>query len=319
MRSLRLCLLSCLASLLASPGLAAASAPGGCPALLYGTDFDGTVFGGSKAALIEAVSRGDDIRVGWTLDVDEDGAGDLSHWAPATVLTIWEDEVFTQVPDIHRQRPVRGEADIRLPDGAQVWRGLLSSKGTLKGAFSRGPAFEERTVRIVWCAARPILPGWTLVYRNGTRGEPLAGSKSALFSAIRAGRPIQIAWGLGRESDGVRRSVEHLAVPVFLTITDEDHVVAQLPEHVAPKSYWGADSALFDDPAVLWRGLLSTTGSFDAIWSNRAAGALVRRSPQRAVLSWFAQDPPARTTPSLAVPDGVIRDAARIGERFPKP
>lgn len=175
MRSLRLCLLSCLASLLASPGLAAASAPGGCPALLYGTDFDGTVFGGSKAALIEAVSRGDDIRVGWTLDVDEDGAGDLSHWAPATVLTIWEDEVFTQVPDIHRQRPVRGEADIRLPDGAQVWPNCLNMSprnpiGGLTAPFSTirpfcgAGSFRPRAAltpsgatgrRARWCGAAP--------------------------------------------------------------------------------------------------------------------------------------------------------------------
>ncbi|MGF1606612.1 MAG: hypothetical protein ACFB22_09765 [Rhodothalassiaceae bacterium] len=161
-----------------------------------------------------------------------------------------------------------------------------------------------------------MAPAWRPVYVNGPDGETLSGDKQMLFAAIRAGQPIRVGWGLSRGAD----AVEHIAEPVFLSITDDAHVVAQLPEHVVQRGYWHADQAFFEDGAVLWRGVISTTGSFDAVWVDRGSGQTVRRMPQRARVTWFVDQVPDLTPPTLAVKGGMRLDEARRAERVePEP
>lgn len=309
----------CAAALLTivPTGAALAQQAAQCPHLLFSTGFDRNPVGGSKAALVDAVTRGEPVRIGWELDFDDDDEADILHWTDASYLSVWEGEVYAQVQAIHRQRPIRGEGDMELPDEFIEWRASLGTTGRVDGAFSNGEKMPSIPARIFWCAASAPDPIWTPVYKNGLNGEALEGSKEDLFAAIRAGQPIQIGWGLVREIDGEPASVEHLAAPVFLGIGDDKHVVAQLSEHIAPRSYWGENSAFFDDPAVLWRGIMSTNGTFDAVWANRSTGEVVRRSPQRAVMTWYVRRKAPVTTPSLAIPRGVIGDEGRAGERFP--
>jgi hypothetical protein len=154
---------------------------------------------------------------------------------------------------------------------------------------------------------------WHLVYRHAPDGEPVAGSKSELLAAVRRGAPIRFAWGVKLEREDRIASVEHVAEPVFLSIVDGSEVVVQLPEHIAQRAYGDLGGAAFDDPAVMWRGLMTTQGVFDAVWVNRATGETVRRAPQRVGLAWFAfqpDDPASRAPPlELAVPGGVQRAA----------
>lgn len=290
-----------------------------CNGLLYATDFDKQVSHGSKDALIAAVDRGEPIRVGWQFDFDEDGVSDLSHWADAAFLSIWEGEVFTQVDAVHTQTPMQGDRNIALRSPYAEWRGSLGSDGTLEGRYSDNAAFpSDMRSRITWCSALEGARSWALLYRNDTDGSNLAGSKAALFAAIRAGQPIQIAWGFKANREGGPLSVEHLIAPVFLSIVNESEVSAQLPEHIAQQHYADIEQAHFGDPAVMWRGLITTTGSFDAIWVNRATGETVRRYPQRAAFSWYAPAAPDLSTPSLAVERGVIADDKRADARYPK-
>jgi hypothetical protein len=150
-----------------------------------------------------------------------------------------------------------------------------------------------------------------MVYRHDADGKPIAGAKSALFDAIRSGAPIRFAWGTKRERDGTIVSVEHSAEPVFLTIMSGKEVVVQLPEHIAQRSYADPSGAAFESPAVMWRGLMSTDGAFDAVWVNRVTGEEVRRVPQRVGLAWFAFLPPGNCSVQppieLATPGGVRR------------
>ena len=86
---------------------------------------------------------------------------------------------------------------------------------------------------------------------------------------------------------------------------------ARLPEHIAQRAYADVAGVSFDNPAVMWRGLMTTQGVFDAVWVNRATGEQVRRHPQRVGLTWFAFQPiePSARQPGLelAVPGGVRR------------
>jgi hypothetical protein len=177
---------------------------------------------------------------------------------------------------------------------------LLAISGTGCSSLPAGRAHD------VSCA-----PDWRLVYRHDADGKPLAGAKTDLFDAIRSGAPIRFAWGMRVEREGTVLSVEHVAEPVFLTIAGGQEVVVQLPEHIAQRSYADPAAAGFDNPAVMWRGLMSTDGTFDAVMVNRATGEEVRRLPQRVGLAWFAfQTPdgcPRQPPLELAVPGGVRR------------
>jgi len=99
--------------------------------------------------------------------------------------------------------------------------------------------------------------------------------------------------------------------PVFVTIMKGEHVFAQLPEHIGQLSYSNPDQARFDKPSVMWRGMMGSDGTFDAVLVNRATGQEVRRLPQRAGIAWFAELPgpecPGQAPLTLAVPSGVQR------------
>lgn len=160
-------------------------------------------------------------------------------------------------------------------------------------------------------------PAWRLVYRHDAEGRPMAGAKADLFAAIRRGDPVRIAWGMSVVArNGQRYSVEHSADPDFLTITGGSEVVVQIPEHIAQAGYAEEPGAVYGEPGVMWRGLFTTTGRFDAVWTDRGTGKEVRRMPQKAAIAWlaFAPDPScdSRKPLDLAIPGGVaLREAPK--------
>lgn len=283
-----------------------------CQQLLFATGDDGRPSAGSKEALRAAVAAGTPIRVWWGIDADRDGRHDVTHWADAVFLTEFEGEIFTQLTEIRRQSPRAGTAHVNLYAEPVRWSASLGSNGTLEGAFDSA-AGEPRTMKLAtkWCAnvPRDCSPAWRLAYEHDRDGKGLAGSKEALFEAVRRGYPIRIAWGM-KTADG-KISVEHASDTVFVTIMNGAEVVAQLPEHASQTSYWNAKEASFDAAGVMWRGMMSTSGDFDAVFVNRGTGEVTRRLPQRARMRWMVLAPPAEcetaAAPELAVPGGVVQ------------
>ena len=84
----------------------------------------------------------------------------------------------------------------------------------------------------------------------------------------------------------------------------------QLPEHIAQASYHDPAQAAFGKPGVMWRGMMGTNGSFDAVMVDRATGKETWRMPQRARIAWFAYAPDALCAGmpmKLATRGGVVR------------
>jgi len=108
---------------------------------------DGTASTGSKDRIRAAVQKGLPIRVGWILGPH----GELTHWADAIFLSVFEGEVFAQVPTIQQQSPVRGKARIELPKSGGRWTGLLGTDGRLEGHFDDGSEAPKTRVRSIWC------------------------------------------------------------------------------------------------------------------------------------------------------------------------
>lgn len=296
-----------IVSIVSAPALAQAPA---CAGHLVSVASDGAVERGSKQALRDAVHGGMPIRVGWSIDGNGDGVADVVHWADTTFLSDWQGEVFAQIPDIQRQNPRTGPPRIEMPAAAQRWTGLLGTTGTLAGHFSDGVEIPTVKVPSTWCVAACPPPTWRLVYHHDADGKSLAGTKEALFDAVRRGYEIRFAWGASIAGPNGALSVEHSAEPAFVTIMNGSELFVQLPEHIAQASYVDPVKAVFEVPSVMWRGLMGTNGSFDAVYVDRATGKEVRRLPQRARIAWFAlaPEPACAAAPiPLAVPGGVQR------------
>ena len=76
---------------------------------------------------------------------------------------------------------------------------------------------------------------WQRIYQHDKNGEPIAGDKEQLLTAIRSGASIRVGWGVQRSNGS---SVEHTAVPDFITVSDGSEVFVQVPEHMFQTSYW---------------------------------------------------------------------------------
>lgn len=298
--------------------VAVISAPAGaqtlsCPdgALLADIDRDGKVVGGAMNTLREHYRRGGVLRVGWELDWNEDGDTDITHWATPAFLSELAGQLYAQIPAIEAQRPDAATARIGFGEESRSWHGLLGTDGTLTGRYDDGAARSSR-VRGLWCALGRTLQAcasaWRLAYHHDADGQRIAGSRQGLLDAIRHAYPLRMTWGTRSASDETI-SVAHVAEPLFVTVTGGE-VFAQLPEHLAQKSYVGTDAGSFGKASVMWRGLLGTTGSFDAVWTDRASGEEVRRLPQRAAIAWHVYAPScgAGSAPEMAVPGGVRLD-----------
>jgi hypothetical protein len=301
-----------LLALTAAPRAASAQPLTCSSGLLASIAADGSVVAGSKAALRQAANEGLPMRVGWALDADGDSTPDVAHWSDAAFLTLFEGEVFAQVPDIQRQQPVRSQARVRLAAGRQRWSAVLGSTGRLEGHFDDGSEPSTMRVASVWCRdprAATCAPHFWLVYRHDADGRPLEGTRQALLDAVRRGVPLRFAWGASIDTAAGAVTVEHTAEPVFVSIMRGEHVFVQLPEHIAQASYVQPEQARFQTPSVMWRGLMGSDGTFDAVMVDRATGAEVRRLPQRAGVAWFAELPGAgcdlAAPLELAVPGGV--------------
>jgi hypothetical protein len=122
-----------------------------CSPPLLVVEQDGRVSAGSKAGLRSAVEMGLPLRIGWSIDFDNDGKPDLSHWADAVFITDFEGEVFTQITEIRRQSPKRGEAHVELSPTPLRWTGSIGSNGFLEGAFDDDQKPARVRVRGTWC------------------------------------------------------------------------------------------------------------------------------------------------------------------------
>lgn len=109
---------------------------------------DGTVATGSKQHLIDSLNSGHSVRVRWRV-----GPSDiLTHWAEPTFISIFEGNVFAQLPPIHLQRGIAKTRTIELyGDKAELWHGLIATDGQLSGRHGTDAKIETAAVDQTWC------------------------------------------------------------------------------------------------------------------------------------------------------------------------
>lgn len=143
---------------------------------------------------------------------------------------------------------------------------------------------------------------------HDSEGNVSEGSAEQITNAVRQGCRIRVAWGNKRIADPTR-SIEHIAEPLWISIVDDDkihvHIGGLLPNHTV------LGEPIADHPryerfggtqkVVMWRALLKTDGSFDAIWFYPHSGELIERVPQNHPMKWFSDCLPGNSDPLYSV------------------
>ncbi|WP_420603659.1 hypothetical protein [Flagellimonas sp.] len=148
------------------------------------------------------------------------------------------------------------------------------------------------------CQKNCNTPVWAVAMKTAKNGEIVEGSKKVLINAIRNGADIKIGWG----SKGKNHTIEHLATPIWLAILDESEVLAHLSPQVLSNIDWEHLEANYEKKEMLgqeWRVVITSKGSFDAIWYDRKHDTLIKRIPQQHSMTWFVSSSLTRTSKSL--------------------
>lgn len=97
--------------------------------LVYHNDVEGNTVEGNIEALIEAVRKGDEIRIYWSAQSPNDKTKKVEHFADAKFLTVLSDSiVFAQIDPIIGQTPDFDSQTIRFKENLQ-WSLLAASNG----------------------------------------------------------------------------------------------------------------------------------------------------------------------------------------------
>ncbi|TXN37485.1 hypothetical protein FVB32_04145 [Flagellimonas hymeniacidonis] len=145
---------------------------------------------------------------------------------------------------------------------------------------------------------QPPSNDWQVVLKTDRDGSILKGSKQDLMNAIRNGQDLKIGWGSKRTD----LSIEHLSVPIWLAILSEKEVMAHLDPQVLSNIDWDSLNVNYMDSDKLqqeWRVVLSTKSNFDAVWYDKKADTLIRRWPQKHIMTWFVKGPVDKNAPPL--------------------
>lgn len=103
--------------------------------LLVKTDAQGNVIEGSLDTLISAVRDGNDIKVGWSLDFNNDNFPDVEHFIDAKFLTILNGHVFNQIDPIYAQAPNAKIPQVEIANNNMKWIAIIGTNGVLMSRF----------------------------------------------------------------------------------------------------------------------------------------------------------------------------------------
>ena len=157
---------------------------------------------------------------------------------------------------------------------------LIATALVLLGALSSYFSMSQEKPRLA--------PRWKIAFKNNAQGETLSGSKEELINAIRSGSTIKVGWGWQKNG----KSMEHISEPIWHLVLNDREVIVHLDPQVLSNTVWDSLSANYIDPALMdleWRVVLSTRGEFDAVWYDREEHQVVRRLPQRHIMTWFVE------------------------------
>ena len=129
---------------------------------------------------------------------------------------------------------------------------------------------------------------WQLVYRNGSDGTPLFGSKQDLLNAIRNGNPVKIGYG-GQLRNDSTLTIEHVFEAHFFTILNDTDVYAQMLPIIGQTPLIEKDTTNIVFRETHWNILVGTNGFSDRLTMSLTKDSILGHNQRNMNVSWFVK------------------------------
>ena len=129
---------------------------------------------------------------------------------------------------------------------------------------------------------------WQVILKTDKAGNAINGTKEDLLNAVRQGADIKVGWG----HRGKTRTIEHLSSPIWIGLIDGQEVIVHLSPQILSSIDWDNLNSTYEGSDTLnqeWRVVISTKGTFDAVWIDRITSEVIDRRPQHHRITWFVK------------------------------
>ncbi len=126
---------------------------------------------------------------------------------------------------------------------------------------------------------------WVLIYENDEEGKRVQGSKDQLIKAIQDGEVVRISWVHLISPDPLQK-VEHLVEAAFLTIMNDETVLAQIDPIMSQSPDFEGQHIVLTENVEM--GLVvSTSGRNNYVRRNMITGEIIDRGSGKRAYKWF--------------------------------
>ena len=126
---------------------------------------------------------------------------------------------------------------------------------------------------------------WVLIYENDEEGKRVQGSKDQLIKAIQNGEVVRVSWVHLISPDPLQK-VEHLVEAAYLTIMNDETVLAQIDPIMSQSPDFEGKHIILTENVEM--GLVvSTSGRNNYVRRNMITGEIIDRGSGKRAYKWF--------------------------------
>jgi hypothetical protein len=129
---------------------------------------------------------------------------------------------------------------------------------------------------------------WTLIYQNDEEGRAVSGDKQDLIKAVQNADDIKVSW-VHLISEEPLQKIEHTAETNYLTIINDETVLAQLKPFVGQSPTFDTQHIILDENIEM-AIVVSTSGKNNYIKRNTITGEVIAHHSGKRAYRWFVRN-----------------------------
>lgn len=126
---------------------------------------------------------------------------------------------------------------------------------------------------------------WHLIYENDKEGRAVSGNKQDLIKAVQNADDIKVSW-VHIVSEQPLQKIEHTAEANYLTIINDETVLAQLKPFIGQSPDFDTQHIILDENIEM-AIVVSTSGKNNYIKRNTITGEIIAHNSGKRAYRWF--------------------------------
>lgn len=129
---------------------------------------------------------------------------------------------------------------------------------------------------------------WRLIFENDEEGRAVSGNKQDLIKAVQNADDIKVSW-VHLISEEPLQKIEHTAEANYLTIINDETVLAQLKPFIGQSPDFDSQHIILDENIEMAL-VASTSGKNNYIKRNTITGEIIAHNSGKRAYRWFVLD-----------------------------